>query len=70
MPKHVTVVVGVGAGLVALIGDTAALICVGYVCREFQIEAVIPQSGTVRCVARRAEADRKDLIQREMLKLR
>ena len=60
--RHVAAVVGVGAGLAALDGGTAVRICAGHVCGEVQIEEFIPQGGGVRCVARGAGADRKDLV--------
>ena len=55
-------VVGIGAGLAALDGDAAVSICAGHVCLEVQLGEVIPQGVTVRCVARGAGADRKDLL--------
>ena len=38
---HVAVVVGVGAGLVALDGDSAVRIGDGHVCGEIQIEELV-----------------------------
>ena len=52
---------GVGAGLAALDGDAAVRIRAGHVCGEVQIEELTPERGTVRCVARGAAADGKDL---------
>ena len=60
---HVVAVVGVGAGLTALDGDAAVRIRAGHVCGEFQIEKFFPERGTVRCVARGAGADGKDLVE-------
>ena len=62
MLRHVAAVVGVGAGLAALDEDTAVRIRAGHVCREVQIEELIPERETVRRVARGAGADGKDLL--------
>ena len=60
--RHVVAVVAVGAGLAALDGDAAVGIRAGHVCGEVQIKELIPERGTVRCVARGAGADGKDLV--------
>ena len=43
---------GVGSGLAALDGDAAVRIRAGHVCGEVQIEELVPERGTVRCVTR------------------
>ena len=53
---------GVGAGLAALDGNAAVRIRARYVCGEVQIEELVPKRGTVRCAARGAGADGKDLV--------
>ena len=60
--RHVAEVVGVGAGLASLAGDAVVRICAGHVCWAVQIEDFIPERGTVRCVARGAGGDCKDLV--------
>ena len=41
--RNVAAVVGVGAGLAALDGDTAVRVCAGHVRGEVQIEKCIPE---------------------------
>ena len=60
--RPVAAVMGVGAGLAALDGDTAVRICAGRVCGAIQIEEFTPEGGTVRCVARGTGADREDHV--------
>ena len=55
-------VAGVGAGLAALAGDAAVRVRAGLFCGEVQIEGLVPERGTVRCVARGAGADGKNLV--------
>ena len=56
--KHVAEVVGVDAGLTALDGDAAVRIHAGHLCGKVQIEELIPERGTVRCVACTCSAQR------------
>ena len=60
--RHVAAVVEVGAGLAAPDGDAAMRIRARYVCGEVQIEELIPPGATIRCVARGAGVDGKDLV--------
>ena len=60
--RHVVVVVGVGAGLAALDGDAAVRICAELVCGEIQMQEIISEEKTVRCVSRGTEAAREDLV--------
>ena len=59
--RHVAAVVGVAEGLAALDGDAALHMSAGNVCGEAQIQELIPQ-GKVRCIARGAGADGKDIV--------
>ena len=60
--RHVAAVVGVGPGLAALDGDAVVRISAGHACGKVNIQELIPERGTVRCVAKGAGADGKDLV--------